>query len=89
MRSQHVAFTERNAVLNKIHEALVDVTGHSDHSEILEKVAFSSPPSEEPQGSSTLGVIGGCYIIALAAIDQLYSGSMLLLPSSWSIFAKS
>ena len=30
MRSQHVAFTERNVVLNKIHEALVDVTGHSD-----------------------------------------------------------
>ena len=27
-------------------------------------------------------------IIALAAIDQLYSGPMLLLPSSWSISAK-
>ena len=27
-------------------------------------------------------------IIALAAIDQLHSGSTLLLPSSWSISAK-
>ena len=38
MRSQHVAFTERNAVLNKIHEALADATFHSDQTEILEEI---------------------------------------------------
>ena len=47
----------RSAVLNNIHEALVDVVGHSDQTEILEKVAFSSPPSEKLQGSSTFGVL--------------------------------
>ena len=38
MRSQHVAFTERNAVLNKIHEALAVVTFHSDQTEILQEI---------------------------------------------------
>ena len=72
MRSQHVAFTERNALLNKIHEALVDVTGHSDQTEILEKVAFSSPPSEELQGSSQLvsSAVAALVIIALQRLTN-------------------
>ena len=38
MRSQHVTFTERNAVLNKIHEALADVKFHTDQTEILNEI---------------------------------------------------
>ena len=45
MRSQHVAFTERNAVLNKIHEALAVVTFHSDQTEILEEIVEKSEES--------------------------------------------
>ena len=90
MRSQHVAFTERNAVLNKIHEALMDVTGHSDQTEILEKVL--SPLLLVKNYKDAVRLVSSAdaalVIIALAAIDQLHSCSMLLLPSSWSISAK-
>ena len=38
----------------------------------------------------SIGIIGGCSVshYRAAAIDQLYSGSILLLPSSWSFSAK-
>ena len=54
LRSQHVAFTERNAVLYKIHEGAVRLVSSTDTAQNI----------------------------------KLFSGSMLLLPSSWSISAK-
>ena len=59
MRSQHVAFTERNAVLNKIHEALAVVTFHSDQTEILEEIVEKSEESFHgaSSGSETAAIM--------------------------------
>ena len=59
MRSQHVAFTERNAVLNKIHEALAVVTFHSDETEILEEIVEKSEESFHgaSSGSETAAIM--------------------------------
>ena len=59
MRSQRVAFTERNAVLNKIHEALAVVTFRSDQTEILEEIVEKSEESFEgaSSGSETAAIM--------------------------------
>ena len=38
MRAWHIAFTARNAVLGKIHEALADGTLHSVAAKVLEEM---------------------------------------------------
>ena len=60
MRSHHVAFTERNAEMNKIHEALVDVTFHSVQTEILEEMVEKFEESFDgasPESGSETAVI--------------------------------
>merc|ERR1712064_197182 len=39
MRARHLAFTARNAVMGKIHEALADGTLHADEAKVLEEMA--------------------------------------------------
>ena len=64
MRSQRVAFTERNAVLNKIHEALAVVTFHSDQTEILEEIVEKSKESFD-------GASSGSETAAIMAVPQV------------------
>ena len=81
MRSQHVAFTERNAVLNKIHEALADVTFHSDQTEILEGILLKkleeSFDGASPESGSETPVImavpqASCTTANCGCIDDRY-----------------
>ena len=64
MRSQHVVFTERHAVLNKIHEALAVVTFHSDQTEILEEIVGKSEESFD-------GASSGSETAAIMAVPQV------------------
>ena len=64
MRSQHVTFTERSAVLNKIHEALADVTFHSDQTEILKEIVGKFEENFDgasPEGVARNASFHGCF----------------------------
>ena len=63
--------------MNNIHEALADVTCHSDQIEILAEVAFSSPPSESYYREEYAWRTANAALVIIALAAMLLRSSIL------------